>query len=432
MNNSKTNESNNELLKSSIIDIVISFVSASFIFIGGLIISFLEGYKDIFPNSLLILCISLSTIILLLIYAYLRKSFNENAKKAIYRIISLGCLLLITLFVVHFIFISKHIVVCLTEETSANIIYENYKYLTLILVIFLHSLIIYYPIKIDYQSININHRQNDYSEENDKLLQSFDNISKETNTQIIRRINDLDDSLTSGAKDTFEDFEACVVAESHKTSKEIIDSFNCIVKKISTTSIAITSTTIPVKIDGDRVRFYLVTNTSYPEYTWMFPGGHINLEESDSPDAIAVSKAQSEANLTVEILDIYKSFDLGLGEAIDNMIVFPPPHYLTRFELAENAKCYRKMGHKYHLDLVYVSKITKFHPVQGPSKRIFIELPLVPNNMNIDSLIEEECNKALTSYYSSNRIHSSRRKFLDKYVLKMLSFAYKDIIKHNS
>lgn len=437
MNDVKTNTpSNNDWIKSSIIDIIISFVSTLFISIGGLIVSFLEGYKDIFPKFSSILCISLVSIILILIYVFLQKFINEKIAKGLYILFAFICLLLILFFLVHFVYISKYVLECFSQNISVDTVYESYKYLTTTLVIFLHCVIIYYTINNHYQNIVKNNRQNECFEEKNELVESLNNISQESENIVIQKIAELGSTIKNESENKFTALEEFVADEGRRNNKDIVDSFTNIVKKLTTTSFAITCTTIPVKIEGNTVKFFMITNTSYPDYTWMFPGGHINFEETENPDVIAISKAQIEAGLEVELIDVYNSFDLGLEEGnntVDNMIVFNPPHYLNRFVLDENVKCYKEKGHKYHLDLVYITKIKTFLPLQGAARRICVELPLNPSKeVNIEELIEQECNLALTNYYTRNNVRSIRRKFLDNYVLKMLSFAYKDIIKHYS
>lgn len=194
---------------------------------------------------------------------------------------------------------------------------------------------------------------------------------------------------------------------------------------------AMTSTIIPFSIDKEKniLKTYLITNTSYPEYTWMFPGGHVKFDENESPESVAKSRAKDEAGLDVTLVDLYSSFDL-LSEdetenRISNMTVFNPPHYLYLFKLDKNTKCFEEKGHEYHIDAVYVGKVDKVDSIKGANHRLYIQLPI---NLVSQDEISQVCYKALRSYYIKYHVKSSSQKNIPDYVEKMLYAAYKDFV----
>lgn len=231
--------------------------------------------------------------------------------------------------------------------------------------------------------------------------------------------------------------ESDITTEATKMSSHIISSFesfsvtvNDLLKKLEFDT-AVTSTIIPFSIDKERgiLKTYLITNSSYPDYTWMFPGGHVKFGENESPESVAKSRAKDEAGLDVSLVDLYHSFDL-LSEdenenIISNMTVFNPPHYLYLFKLDKSARCFEEKGHEYHIDAVYVGKVEKSGTNKGANHRLYIPLPL---KLVSPEEINQACYKALHSYYLKYCVKNSEQKNIPDYVEKMLYAAYKDFV----
>lgn len=188
---------------------------------------------------------------------------------------------------------------------------------------------------------------------------------------------------------------------------------------------AVTSTIIPFSYDPKKgeIKTYLIANYSYPEYTWMFPGGHVAFSEDQSPGTIAVSRAKDEANLIVSITDVNDTFaGLALEDnQVSNMTIFEPPHFLYLFKLDERAKCFKDKGHEYHLDVVYIAEVNKEERVTGNQKRITITL-----SANITSLdeINNKCHMATREYYRKHSVKNAERKNVPDYVETMLYNAF--------
>lgn len=230
-----------------------------------------------------------------------------------------------------------------------------------------------------------------------------------------------------------------IINKTTMMSSQIISSFDSfsetiggLMKKLEFNT-AMTSTIIPFFIDKKKgiLQTYLITNTSYPEYTWMFPGGHIKFDESESPESIAKLRAKDEAGLDVALVDLYNSFDL-LSEdetenRVSNMTVFNPPHYLYLFKLDKNAKCFEEKGHEYHIDAVYVGKVDKENSIKGANHRVYIPLPL---ELASSEEVSQACYRAIRSYYRKYRVKSVEQRNIPEYVEKMLYAAYKDFVAY--
>lgn len=186
---------------------------------------------------------------------------------------------------------------------------------------------------------------------------------------------------------------------------------------------AVTSTVIPFWEKNGSIKTYLIANSSYPKYTWMFPGGHVLFNEEQSPETIAISRAKDEANLTVSILDINSTFDIlsADDDQVSNMTVFKPPHFLYLFKLDEKTKCYRDKGHEYHIDVVYVAEVNKEEKQIGDQKRIPVTLSA--NTSNIDE-VNQACHAATRNYYRKNNVKNSERNDVPDYVETMLYNAF--------
>lgn len=204
--------------------------------------------------------------------------------------------------------------------------------------------------------------------------------------------------------------------------KMYIDNVDEMLKKMDFDT-AVTSTVIPFWERNGVIKTYLIANSSYPEYTWMFPGGHVLFGEDQSPETIAVSRAKDEANLTVSIVDINSVFEfLSLDDnQVSNMTIFKPPHFLYLFKLDDKTKCYNDKGHEYHMDAVYVAEINKEEKPTGDQKRITITLSHTVENLND---INQACHSATYNYYRKNNVNNSERKSVPDYVETMLYNAF--------
>lgn len=236
------------------------------------------------------------------------------------------------------------------------------------------------------------------------------------------------------SKETKDNIAASVSTKIEDVVEEVksySSNVNEILKKMDFDT-AVTSTVIPFSINKNgTIRTYLIANSSYPEFTWMFPGGHVLFSEEQSPETIAVSRAKDEANLTVSILDINGTFDvLSLHDnQVSNMTIFKPPHFLYLFKLDEKTKCYNDKGHEFHMDIVYIAEVNKEEKVTVDQKRVVITLS--PNITNLDE-INQACHAATHEYYRRNRVKSADQKSVPDYVETMLYNAFVAYKKYNN
>lgn len=240
-------------------------------------------------------------------------------------------------------------------------------------------------------------------------------------------------------KDEKSNIENKLTENSSAMSSEIIGEFNAFSESIKDLlkktefDTAMTSTIIPFKIEKDKgiVKAYLITNNSYPDYTWMFPGGHIIFAENQSPESVAKSRAKDEAALDVTLVDLYDSYDLvsdiDIENQVSNMTIFNPPHYLYLFKLDDKAKCYNEKGHKYHIDAVYVGIIDKINSLNNDQHRLYIPLPI---KLATSDEVNQACYKAVHSYYMKYHVKSAEQRNIPDYVEKMLYAAYKDLVTY--
>lgn len=184
---------------------------------------------------------------------------------------------------------------------------------------------------------------------------------------------------------------------------------------------AVTSTIIPFSYNTSNktIKTYLIANASYPEYTWMFPGGHVVFSEGQSPETIAKARAKDEANLDVEIMDICDAWsNVSLNQdPVDNMTVFKSAHFLYLFKLDKNAKCYEEKGHEYHMDEVYIAEVCKAEPVTGNQKRVSV---ILNQDLSDIDMIKVACYSAVQKYYKTHNIESTKQKNVPAYVETML------------
>ncbi len=236
-----------------------------------------------------------------------------------------------------------------------------------------------------YRNIRRNKQQLDIRQENEK---SFDKVE----TSISQQIDDIRNRFELAFK------------------KADLDS-------------AITGTIIPFKYDMEKkeIKTYLLDNTKQDkQYSWKFAGGHVKFSDDDSPDSIAIERAKTELGLNVKILTNGVIQD----ELIDNMQPIKRPHYVYKFTLGPEAKCFLEQGHEYHIDLVYVGEIEGIS--DDSILRNCLEVILPAKSKLKKEEVSACCNKSKSLYYQRKRVKQKDRKDIDEYIINMLYAAYCD------
>ena len=137
-----------------------------------------------------------------------------------------------------------------------------------------------------------------------------------------------------------------------------------------------TATCIPIRKEGNNgIKFCLIKNKSHTASQWMFPGGHVNIENNpvakndnkclkklhNLPSDIAIEKCLDEANIEIKYIDFVNNKlvdkdDLVHSEECSQAIA---PVFNMKFLVSENAKCFEQFGHQIHYDFTYVAQYTK-------------------------------------------------------------------------
>ena len=382
-------------------DIVASIVASALICVLNILAKYFTEFGSVLPDILILIsCGSAAIIVLLALNFVLNKYGLKYALRLKYAVVvtitGVAFATSINLFVILLKMCELNNVV---EPKAFDVIYNTITHgvkRESLLVILLCLLIVMY--------VWVNRRYN-----------ILDNANKK---EIINR--EITDKTTIMSSDIISSFDS------------FSETIGGLMKKLEFNT-AMTSTIIPFFIDrkNDTFYTYLITNTSYPEYTWMFPGGHIKFDESESPESVAKSRAKDEAGLDVALVDLYNSFDL-LSEdetenRVSNMTVFNPPHYLYLFKLDKNAKCFEEKGHEYHIDAVYVGKVDQENSIKGANHRVYIPLPL---KLASPEEVSQACYKAIRAYYKKYRVKSAEQRNIPDYVEKMLYAAYKDFVAY--
>lgn len=402
------NNENEKNIISGLKDTIGSLIDALVLFIVNIFIKYFTGFGAILPNVfLLILCV-VSAVLLLVAF---NTVFNKFGLKYVITIKYIVCVLIIGIAFVSCInLLSILVKICelnkITVAESYDVIYntiiDSVRYESLFVIVLCLFVIIYLWIGRRYIVLDNKSKKEIIDQEREKINKEI----KNTTTM-----------MSSAVTDNFNNFS--------KTSAELM-------KKLEFNT-AMTSTIIPFYVDKEKgiLQTYLITNTSYPEYTWMFPGGHIKFDENESPESVAKLRAKDEAGLDVALIDLYNSFDL-LSEdetenRVSNMTVFNPPHYLYLFKLNENARCFGEKGHEYHIDAVYVGLVDRENPIKGANHRVYIPLSL---QLTTPEEVSQACYKAIRAYYKKYRVKSSEQQNIPDYVEKMLYAAYKDFVSY--
>lgn len=203
------------------------------------------------------------------------------------------------------------------------------------------------------------------------------------------------------------------------------------VHDLITSEYSTTGTCIPFSYDtqSKKIKTYLIFNEAYDAEKWMFPGGHAFSSDEAFPSSIAIQKANEEAGLDVEIIDLYHSYDISTvtnQDCADYFSVLNPPHFTYLFKLSPNVRCYNKRGHRYHYDVVYVAEIKSVLSQTAKFERLSIELP-------VDELTIQQLHQILTTEIdeyarSKDRKDYSKYFAFGGYVEKMLLEAHRDYV----
>ena len=385
---------------------VVTSLIASILFAAGTaVLSTLDGYKNITPNLAWIIVIMGATIALLLLaYSVLSKS-TEKTIDICYTISSVVLFFCVLLFIVHITYIVSCILILYSnnsQQISMAYLESYFKASSAIAMCGCGVCIVRAFILFMRTSI-----VGAYKKQFEKTQNSFA-ASIRSISETMQSDREVLDSISSRIDNVSSDFQK--------------------IRSIKGMNSAMTSTIIPFKRSGNNeIKTYLIANKAYPEYTWMFPGGHVYFEEQDTPEGIAKERARNEAGIEAEIVDIYNSFDVRETDEllIDNMKVFFPPHYFNLFKLGDAVKCFREYGHEYHIDVVYVAEIKSIN--KGNYKRI--DIPLPRKSLSKEE-IKNACVNKITNYYSKNKVPASKQHYDLDYVIEMLYWAFNDYISY--
>lgn len=225
---------------------------------------------------------------------------------------------------------------------------------------------------------------------------------------------------------------ASLEKEVNKLNREMITALSQAYQLTQWPSTAVTGTCIPFMYDekSNKIITYLVCNAAYSKgkgSRFMFPGGHAFIND-DSPEAIAIVKAKTEAGLDVRPVDLYSSFDVQPGMFSKQFCVYRPPHFSYLFKQDSTAKCYREKNHLHHYDAVYVCEIFNIHPeVECSQERVAIELPNKPLTMvQVKKCVEN----SIASFNEQNRLDAENAETFGDYIVKMLVDAHKDYVNY--
>jgi hypothetical protein len=156
--------------------------------------------------------------------------------------------------------------------------------------------------------------------------------------------------------------------------------------------IAYAVTCIPVSKDNNcDIKILLIKNESHDKNPWMFPGGHLRLEENlindkekdfiknerISPSYIIDKKCKEEANIDIEIVDLINN------RIVNSKALFSSPEceqsitpvFHMKFLVSDGANCYKEYGHRMHYDFTYIAKYKPMQSTEAKSKYKTVEVP---------------------------------------------------------
>lgn len=196
---------------------------------------------------------------------------------------------------------------------------------------------------------------------------------------------------------------------------------------------AVTGTCIPFLYNSEdnTITSYFICNSAYSgKQRLMFPGGHAFVND-ESPEAVAIAKALTEAGLEVKTVDLYNSFDMSSRsskEITKNFIVYRPPHYCYHFKQGKDAKCYAEKNHHFHYDAVYVFEIVKTHSnLECSQTRVPIKLS---NKILTTTSIREEIKRQIQMFNENREKHGETTEEVGDYVIQMLYEAHRDYVRY--
>lgn len=218
--------------------------------------------------------------------------------------------------------------------------------------------------------------------------------------------------------------------EVNKLNREMVTALSQAYQLINWPSTAVTGTCIPFLYDKKEgmIITYLVCNSAYCKGSrLMFPGGHA-FTNDDSPEAIAIIKAKTEAGLDVRPIDLHSSFDAKSERFSKSFCVCRSPHFSYLFEQDPSAKCYREKNHLHHYDAVYVCEIFDIHPeAECSQERVVVKLP----SRSLTMIQVKKCLEcSIEEFNQQNRENVSERETFGDYIVKMLFDAHRDYISY--
>jgi hypothetical protein len=165
------------------------------------------------------------------------------------------------------------------------------------------------------------------------------------------------------------------------------------------------TTCIPVaKTSDNEITFLLINNRSHNSSAWMFPGGHIKIDDNfikdddkeyinklyDLPVHIIMKKCVDEANININIIDFIRNrcindSDLFSSEECSQTI---SPIFNMVFQVSKHAKCYEQFGHRVHYDFTYIAKYTKLSNERSNYKCIEVHFGI--NGFSFDNAKKNE------------------------------------------
>ena len=189
---------------------------------------------------------------------------------------------------------------------------------------------------------------------------------------------------------------------------------------------AYSGTCIPIKENtkNDIMTVCLIKNDSHNTASWMFPGGHVNLQNSylneknvvlsdisEIPEKIIKKKAEKEAGLIgLKLLSIESGFRAGMKQ-LNTCWNTASPVFTYLFKVNDEANCRKTYQHHVHFDFTYVGT---YNSIDNPQYSI-LEFELNTKDLsqdtstaiaNITQRLSDEINKKMgnKSYVVSHQL----------------------------
>jgi hypothetical protein len=168
------------------------------------------------------------------------------------------------------------------------------------------------------------------------------------------------------------------------------------------------ATCIPIQktIDrDDEITFFLIKNKSHTSNPWMFPGGHINIENNfinsheekyvktirHLPENVIIDKCRNEANIDIDFIDLIHNRCVNKDSLFhsDECEQAIAPVFNMKFQVSEYAECYKKFGHRVHYDFTYIAKYKKSGDEEANYKNMEVSFRLSDYSFDISSESDE-------------------------------------------